>query len=74
VAAVAGLVVAPRNTDRKKNASLAISTVVQSLTLTEQAANSTEERAAHEALRMHTSGGPKHDRHASEAAKTEQKR
>jgi hypothetical protein len=64
VVGAAESVAAPRNTDQtnpKKNASLAISTDVQSLTPPELATSSTEERPAHYELRLHTGGGPNRD-------------
>jgi hypothetical protein len=58
-------VAAPRNIDQtnpKKNASLAISTDVQSLTPPKLAMNSTEERLTHYELGLHTGGDPNRDR------------
>jgi hypothetical protein len=68
VVGAAESVAAPRNTDQtnpKKNASLAISTDVQSLTPPELATSSTEERPAHYELRLHTGGGPNRDQRES---------
>jgi hypothetical protein len=65
VVGAAESVAALRNTDRtnpNKNASLAISTDVQSLSPPELATSSAEERSAHYELRLHTGGGPNRDR------------